>query len=36
MRNKKQLYIIIPPKEKQIVIVSVIDKSKYSLYGKLF
>lgn len=33
MRNKKQLFIIIPPKTKQDVIVTVIDKSKYFLYG---
>ena len=33
MRNKKQLSIIIPPVEKQYVTVTVIDKSKYSLYN---
>ena len=33
MRNKKQLVIIIPPVEKQNVIVNVISKNKYSLYN---
>lgn len=33
MRNKKQLMIIIPPIEKQYVKVTVIDKTKYSLYN---
>ncbi len=33
MKNKKQLYIIIPPVEKQYVIVNVINKTKYFLYS---
>lgn len=33
MKNKKLLYIIIPPVEKQYVIVNVINKTKYFLYS---